>query len=126
MKNIIVTVPDTLTQKQELIEIVKQLSKPLLGTRTQKKIGQQLEIKHAETTITIKRVAIEVPIVTLTCSVCGTIFEKTIGVKMYTNYGGPVKELLYCSRECVQFMLDWDTANRFSKTKTKLHPQILW
>lgn len=127
MKTTTIQIPDTLTPKQELIEIVKQLSRPLLqGKKDRKRIGDDINVKHAKTIIVIERIAVEKPIETQVCSVCGTIFEKTIGCKLYTNYGGPVRKLLYCSSNCVQFMLDWDTTNRFSKVKTKLKPQMLW
>jgi hypothetical protein len=117
MKKIVIKIKDNLSPQQEAFEIAKQLSKNtlMLGGSATAFIGQGVEIQELKTIIEVERIPSE-PIMCL-CSVCDTNFDKTIGKRLYFNYGGKVRDKLFCSNECRDFNLSFLPENRASKTK---------
>ena len=100
MEKIIITIPDNLTPQQEALAISEQLGKKYLPSSSLKLIGSGYEVKHLETQIVIRREAVEKPVVTCECSVCSTVFEKSLGKDLWVNYGGIDKKRKYCSDIC--------------------------
>lgn len=117
MKKITIKIKDNLSPQQEALEIAKQLAKnPLmLGGGAVAFIGQGVEIQELKTTIEIERIPSE-PIMCL-CSVCDTNFDKSIGKRLYINYGGNVKSNFYCSDGCRNIVLSFLPPERASKTR---------
>ena len=106
MEKIKITIPDGLTPQEEIFAIAKKLGKALGPPKNQKAIGVGYEVKHLETQITITREPVEELIVTRVCSVCETIFEQSLGKPLYVNYGGQIKQRMYCSDECRDGVID--------------------
>lgn len=126
MQKINVVIPDNLSIEQELIEIAKELGKNLLPASEKKLVGAGYEVKHLQTQITIERKPVEKPIVTCKCSVCNTIFEKSLGHKLWVNYGGiPVKRL-YCSDQCRNTVMEIVGKGRAAKTKKGVGLSRFW
>ena len=111
-----------LSKEKEALEIAKQILKnPVLigGSNKNLLIGnEELEIQELNSFIKIERVPKE-PIMSI-CSYCETNFEKSIGKKIFTNYGGIIKELIYCSDKCRNVVVDMIPENRRSFTRSKL------
>lgn len=120
MEKIIITIPDNLSQQEEIAAIAKELTKKYLPGNTQKALGTGYELKHLETQIIIQRKSVEKVLVTVECSKCGTIYEKDKGFKLYTNYGGRTKKIFFCSDECRQFLIDHAGNGRVALTRNKL------
>jgi len=120
MKKIEIKIPDNLTPQEEIWAIAKKLNKKMLSQGPTTLLGSGYEIKDIQTQITITREATEKPIKTIACTVCKTIFEDKLGSPVYTNYGGNVKKLLYCSKECCQAVIDVLGEGRVSLTRGKL------
>ena len=119
MTNVKIKIPTNLTPQQEAIEISKKLLKSsLLENKSKILIGLDLEVQKLKTTIEIERIAPE-PIMSR-CSVCDCNFEEKIGKKLFTNYGGRVKQITYCSEICRDEVILILPSNRYSLTKSKL------
>ncbi len=119
MEKIKIVIPDNLSKDQELLLIAKELSKKYLPGKNQKLIGSGYELKHLQTQIIIERQPTETAIVTKECF-CGTIFELKYGFKLYSNYGGRRKKLLYCSDTCRQHVMDVSGEGRTALSINKL------
>jgi len=117
MERIEITISDKLTKEQEVFAIAKKLSKQLKIGKKQKQIGDNLEIKHLKTAITINRVSTERTYKTIDCSCCGSSFIKAKAKVLYTNYGGATRRLLYCSDECKENVYAIIGGNRVTKTR---------
>lgn len=120
METIKITIPDNLSHEEELFAIAKELGKKLLPGNTRKLLGAGYTIKHIETNITIIREPVEKVIATQSCNLCSTIFELSLGKKLYTNYGGRVKKLFYCSDNCRDNVINWCGDGRAALTRNKL------
>jgi len=114
-----------LSPEKEAIEIAKQILKTpsLLGSNShQVFIGEsEVEIKELNSIIKIERLPIE-PIM-LVCSCCDCNFDKKDGRKIYQNYGGKVRDIFYCSDECVNYVLSFLPPDRASKKRKDLQIQ---
>jgi len=125
---ITIKIPANLTKEKEAIEVAKQILKNpiLIGNNNNVLLigNENIEIQELNSFIKIERIPIE-PIMNA-CSCCDTNFEKSTGKKVYVNYGGKKKELVYCSDKCRNVLLDILPLNRYSFTKTKLKPSILF
>ena len=121
MEKIKITIPDNLTHAEEIIAIAKQLGQKMLPSG-QLQLGSGYEIRHLNTTIEIERKPVEKPIVTLECSVCKSIFEKSTGSKLWINYGGKTSQRHYCSDECRSEVIEICGEGRASIKKSKLKP----
>ncbi len=117
MEKITITIPDNLDTQAELLAIAKQLGQQLLPTDKTKRIGDEYSIKHLQTQITVKREAVEKPIVTRDCTVCGTVFEQSLSFKLKTNYGGKTAIRFYCSDTCRNRVYDICGKGRAKKIK---------
>jgi uncharacterized Fe-S center protein len=120
MKKVTIKIKDNLSPEQEAFEIAKQLAKnPLmLGNSVVGYIGQGVEVQHLKTTIEIERIPTE-PTMCI-CSVCDCNFEKSVGKRVFINYGGSINKRLYCSEDCRKIVLNLLPENRASKTRKKL------
>ena len=116
-----ITIPDNLSPQEELLEIAKHLGSKMLPEGKTKLLGTGYTIKHSETQITIKREAVEKPIVTYECY-CGTVFEKGTGEKVYHNYGGNPKVLNVCSKDCQHNVITMCGDGRASAKRKDLQP----
>jgi hypothetical protein len=105
MEKIKINIPDNLSKEDEIKMITEQLGRKLLSTSNQKLIGRGYEINQLETQIIINREPTEKPIVTKECSVCNTVYDQTIGVSLWVNYGGSAKKRYYCSDNCREYIL---------------------
>lgn len=125
MEKITIKIPDNLTPEQEAFRIARELGKKMLptGKKENLALGDGYEIKHLQTVIIIKRTPTEEVITTQQCN-CGNIFIRKAGLKLFTNYGGDTKTLLYCSEVCRQNTIDVAGENRVSKTRKNLKPFI--
>ena len=106
MKKVNIHIPDDLTPAEEASYIAKALSRKALGGTKQKLIGTGYDIKDTKTQIIIERVSPEPVVVLKPCSVCNVEFDIKKGTKLYTNYGGSVRELIVCSKTCGETMID--------------------
>jgi hypothetical protein len=124
-KHITITIDDNLTDKEESAQIAKKLLTRSLSGRGQnddyKRIGAEVNIKHLETTITIKRVSKDKPIEMVTCNVCGCEYDKSKALYYFHNYGGAKTKRAVCSKGCQDFMID-TFGCRVAKTLNKLAP----
>lgn len=123
MKNINIKIADDLTPEQEVYAIAKHLAKKSIGTNKdkQKRIGDVLEVKQLETTITVTRVSTERPIEMLTCNVCGCDYQSDRAKHYFHNYGGKRTKRNVCSDNCIEFMIE-NFGVRIAKTANKLKP----
>ena len=121
-KDIVIKIPDTLSEKEETALIFKKLAiKQLSGSAkkdSQKRIGDFVEVKHLTTTITIIRECKEKPIEFIKCY-CGCEFQKGAESKYFHNYGGVRKIVEVCSKDCLDFVIE-NFGERVSRTKGKL------
>lgn len=128
-KQIIIEIPDDLSPEGEAFEISQKLNYRLLESRTDvtkpKEIGSRVDIKDLETQIIIKRVTKEKPIEMVGCSCCGCDYEKGKGTPVYTNYGGMIRKLFYCSKDCANQVAEI-LGDRGSLKKTKIRPAFLY
>lgn len=125
MEKINITIPDNLTPQEELLAIAAQLGKKMLpGGKAM--LGSGYQIQDLQTQITITREAVEKPLVTIECSVCKTIFEKSLGVPMYVNYGGDARKRLFCSKECCGEVINICGEGRAAMKKKDLKPVRLF
>jgi hypothetical protein len=122
MEKINITIPDNLTPQEELFAIAKQLGKKMLPAGKTNLLGSGYEIQDLQTQITIIRKAVDKPIVTIDCSVCRTVFEKSIGKILYVNYGGKNRQRHFCSEECCQAVIDIVGEGRASMKRNGLKP----
>jgi hypothetical protein len=120
-----IKIKSNLSKEKEAIEIAKQILKNpiLIGNNNVLKIGNEIEIQELKTTITIERIPQED--LMLICN-CGVNFEKKIGKKLYTNYGGKVKEKIFCCEECRNEFIFYIPENRYSFVKSKIKPSYLY
>ena len=122
-KNIVISIPDNLSEEKEIIAIAKKLTqKAISGNGISKenlRIGTQVDYRDLQTTITINRVSNEKPIEMITCNVCGCDYQNNTAKPYYQNYGGRVKKVSVCSNECVDLIVSV-LGDRASKTKSKL------
>ena len=105
MEKIEISIPEGLSKQEEALMIGKMLTQKILGTKYCKQIGAGYEINHLETQIIITRNPTEEVTVTKQCNCCETIFDISIGIILYHNYGGLVKTMTICSNECKEFIL---------------------
>lgn len=129
-KKVVIEIEDDLTPEQEVFAIATKLQQQhLLGSSsTAKKLigsGHQTKVKHLETTITIKRVSKENPVVMINCSVCNTGFDTKLGVNYYHNYGGIPKKNQCCSDSCVDTVISINP-ERISKKKRQVKHSFLY
>ncbi len=124
-KDITIKIADNLTPQQEVVAIAKQLAKKQLSGGGQnkdiKRIGDELNIQHLKTTITIDRVSTEKPIIMLTCNVCGCDYQSDMTKHYFHNYGGKNTKRSVCSDGCQQFMIEYFGV-RVAKSASKLKP----
>lgn len=122
MEKIRISIPDNLTPEQEVFKIAQHLGAKMLpkGEMNKIYIGNGYEIKESQTVIEIVRIPTEKVLVTHECF-CGIVFTRSVGYKLYSNYGGKTKTLYYCSDNCRQQVIDI-AGERVSKIKNKLKP----
>lgn len=127
MEKIIITIPDNLSKDQELLAIGNELHKQILTSGTKfKMLGDSVSIKHSETQITIKREPVEKPITTQVCSACDTIFEPSLGYKLWVNYGAKPRQVTYCSEDCRGAVMDFCGKGRAAIKKSELGSVIIF
>ena len=108
--------------------IAKQLAKKTIGdstTKQQKQIGNQVSVLETEFTISVERVSKEKPIELCKCSVCGTEYQSNLASFAYTNYGGPVRRLSYCSDACADAVAS-ALPGRIARKKSEVHQSWLY
>ncbi len=119
---ITIKIPANLSKEKEAIEVAKQILKNpvLIGNNNNSMLigNEAIEIQQLKSLITIERVPIE-PLM-IVCSCCDTNFEKSIGKKLFINYGGPVRQLIYCSENCRNIVMDHLPENRCNIIRSKL------
>jgi hypothetical protein len=103
-KDIIIKLPFGLDKNKEALLIAKQLIRQL--PNPQKMIGQDMIVQEKQSTITILRHSDKKDIPILSCSICECDFAKNIGQKAFTNFGGHVKEKIFCSVLCAEKFVD--------------------
>lgn len=125
MENIVIKIPDNLSPIKEAALISKRLAQKALTTSGTSKevlrIGNELNIKKLKTTITIERVSNEKPIQMIKCNVCGCEYQNNTSSHFYHNYGGAVKKVSTCSKECSETAIEL-IGNRASLKKSKIKP----
>jgi len=100
MDKINITIPAGLTKAQEIAAIASTLGKKMLPAKSQLQLEGSYVVGDLETQIIIKR-EIDAPVtVTRECSVCPTIFDDSLKVVYWNNYGGKPKKAYVCSRKC--------------------------
>lgn len=120
-----ISIPDNLTPVQEAEEIRNRLNQKALsgkGYENFKRIGEGIEIKDAKTIIEITRKPSEPYITTKSCTVCECSYQSDMGVKIWVNYGGVVKSLVYCSKKCCDAVIDICGPGRAAYNRKKLKP----
>lgn len=130
MKNKIrIVIPHNLSNEEELIEINKRLTQKLLassGRRVDhKRLGNQLDIQHLKTEITIERTG-EKPIEMVICNTCGCEYQNNLFKRVFINYGGINKTIKVCSDTCQDALIDICGTGRAAKKKKDLSPVRLW
>lgn len=108
-KEIKIQIPDDLSKAEEIIAIAKGLARKALSdnprTPKSKRIGNEVSVLETEFTIKVERVSKEKPIELCKCSLCGTEYQSSLAKSAYTNYGGPIRQLFYCSTACVDIVV---------------------
>ena len=123
METINIEIPDNLSRIDEVLRIAKHLGKKMLPSNdieSIKSIGSGYTIKELNTVINIKRTSTEKTLITYTCSICNTIFDKKSSKLFYTNYGGKIKTNRICSENCRTKYMAFLPSNRCSISKKKL------
>jgi len=118
-KDIVVKIPFGLDKNREALMIAKQLIKQL--PNPQKMIGQDMIIQENQSTITILRHSNKKDIPVISCSICECDFAKNTGKKVFTNFGGSIKEKILCSMLCAKKFVDI-SPSRISFTTRKFRP----
>lgn len=59
------------------------------------------------------------------CNCCGSVYQIKDAKKVYTNYGGNVREIKYCSDKCADEVVEFIGA-RASRVKSKIRTQFLF
>lgn len=124
MQTINIIISDDLAPNEELFQIAKALGKKMLPS-SKKAIGPGYELKNLDTVIKVQRISTEKPIVTYNCSICGTIFDKSVSKKFYSNYGGKAKQHLVCSDECRTNYMTLIGSDRCDLSKSKLNSKYV-
>lgn len=126
-KTINIKIKDNLTKEQEAIEIAKQLSKNklFLSQGNKKLIGESVEVQELNTVIKVKRYTRERVHKTLECSRCNCMFASNTSTNVYHNYGGTIKTLKYCSKECANEVLNF-LGDRASLYKNKINVPLFF
>ncbi len=124
MEKIEIKIPQGLSKSQEAFMIGKILTKNLLGTKYCKEISAGYDIQHLQTQILITREPQEEVTVTRTCNCCQTIYDISIGITLYHNYGGLIKQMTVCSNECKDFVL-LHFGDRITDKKKNVKPVFL-
>lgn len=126
-KDVRIVIDDNLSEQEELLEIAKRLRQKSLSSsgisKQHKRIGNQVDVKSLETTITIVRKSKEKPIEFVTCNLCGCEYQSDLGKVYYHNYGGKRNKKKVCSDNCLNNILD-ALGNRASKSASKLPSPI--
>jgi hypothetical protein len=128
-KDITIKIADNLTPQQEVAAISKKLNQKILAgggaNKEQKRIGDELNITHLETTIKIVRESKEPVITFCTCNVCQREYQSNTAVFAYTNYGGLPRKIATCSKECLNILVEL-SPTRISGIKKSIKPVRLF
>lgn len=123
MNKIIITIPDGLSDKEEVIAIAKKMEQKRLSgsgvNKEQLKIGTEITVKNVDTAIIVKRVNKEPIIQMITCNVCGCEYQNNTASYYYHNYGGNKKKVAVCSVDCRDSIVSF-LGCRASVSKSKL------
>jgi len=123
MDKMTIKIPDNLTPENELKAIFKKISQKQLSgdgsNKDIKRIGQQYDIKHTETQITIVRESKEPIIEMVTCNACNCEYQNNTAFYYWHNYGGKPKKVAVCSEKCQTDVINL-LGGRASKKKIKM------
>ena len=123
MAKIKITIPDNLTPLQELAKIATAINAlPAMAIESSKAIGDVFNKKELKTVIEITRKSKAK--VAKECSVCKVLHVE--GVPLYTNYGGSIRKIATCSKQCADMVLTSVNEDRVSKDRRKLKPFRTW
>jgi len=126
-KSIKIVIPSGLSDQEESFEIAKKLNQKLLaGNGRQKdkvRLGTEINIKHGKMIIEIER-KVENVIEFIPCIVCGTEYQNTEFLPVFTNYGGKVKKHKTCSENCQNNLIDCCGYGRAAIKRNDLKPLI--
>ena len=126
-KSIKIVISSDLTPEQEVIEISKKLTGKLLsgsGSQLDKlRIGNEINISYLNTFIEIER-KVNNLIEFVPCPICECEFQNDLFFRVWTNYGGKIKQHRCCSEDCQEDYINALGNGRASKTKSKLAPLI--
>lgn len=124
-KNIKIVIPDHLKPGEEAALISERLHQKMLAgngvNETVKRLGQQIDIKHLTTTITIERVG-EKPVEYVMCNVCNTEYQSDTSTPVWVNYGGKQKKVHTCSSICANDLIALCGSGRAALKKKDLKP----
>ena len=124
-KEIKITIPSGLSDREESFEIAKKLNQKLLASHGRQKdkirIGNEVNLKYGTTTIVVKRDTSNT-IEFVPCNVCGCEYQNTEFKPVFTNYGGRAKKLKVCSEDCQNTLLDYCGTGRAAIKKKDLTP----
>lgn len=96
-----ITVSLNATTAEIMAEVNKQLARNALGEASRRWIGDPVRIIPAEITIHIVRQAGPEKVEqACACIMCGTLFVKSQGYRVWTNYGGNTRSIMLCSKTC--------------------------
>lgn len=129
--DIIIEIPDDLNAKQEWDAIATEiaLQTKCFAPAQHMLVGNvdvPLDSKKSETHIVVKRIQSASAIKTLQCNVCNCDFDASMAKYAYTNYGGKVRKLCYCSDDCRNIALSIGSAGRIAVRKKDLKPFALF
>lgn len=124
-KEIKIQMPDNLSEEQEAIFISKNIIQKALSvsasSKSRPRIGNEITITEPETIIRVTRVSKEKPIEFCKCPVCSTEYQSNMATPYFTNYGGNIRKMATCSKECVSVMVA-AFPGRTAATKSGLTP----
>lgn len=102
-RKIKIVIPDDLSPIQEARLISQRLMQNMLASNgsqlDKKRIGDQVDIRHLTTEITIERKGPK-PIEMIACNVCGCEYQSDLFKPVIVNYGGKNKTVKTCSENC--------------------------
>lgn len=121
MEKIQITIPEGLTNEQEIELIARELGKQYLPKNKKVSIGIGYRINQINTEIEITRSPVEEMAFVFVCPVCEKNANQRKAKRLFTNYGGRIRERMCCSNDCRDFYISINP-DRISKTRASLKP----
>ncbi len=125
-KSIKITIPDNLSQEEEVFAISKKLQQKALSSHgrqeDKKMIGDYNKVIDLTTTIIVERKSKEKPIEMVKCPCFENNYQNDMFLPVFINYGGNKKKIKVCSESCQKDIIAVCGEGRAAKTSRGVKP----